>query len=84
LDVIDDADDGVVYGDKGDGHGLGGFATAHDEDQLFWASLEGGIGGNHRLAFWLLLFGQGLDDQEFDAFQTFIFLGGYYRADYTC
>ena len=84
LHVIDNANNGVIDRDKGDGHRLRRFPAAHNEDQFVWPSLKCGVGGNNRLALRLLRFAQGLHHQEFDPLQTFIFLGGDHRADNAC
>ena len=84
LHVIDNANNGVIDRDKGDGHRLRRFPAAYDEHQMVRSSLSGGVGRNHWLAFRLLRFAQGLHHQEFDPLQTFIFLGGDHRADNAC
>jgi hypothetical protein len=60
---------------------LGRFPAAYDEHKLVGAGLEGGIGSYNGLAFGLLLFGQWLDNQEFNACQPFVFLSGNHGAN---
>jgi hypothetical protein len=76
MNVVYYADNSMVNGDEFDGHSLGRFSAADDEDQLAGASLGCSIGSNDWFAQRLLLLGQGLDNQEFDTLESFVFLGG--------
>lgn len=84
MHVVYNAHNGVVNWHKFDGHRLGGFAAAYDEDEFARPSLGGGIGGYNGVAFGGLFFGERLHQEEFNPLQSFVLVGGNNCADNTC
>ena len=76
VNLIDDADDGMIDRHKFDRHRQRGLARRDDEYQHARPRLGRAVGGDHRLAFRLLPFVQRLDDEKLYAFQPRIFLSG--------
>jgi hypothetical protein len=81
MNVINNAHDSMVNRHKLHRHSLSRFPAANNKYQLAWTGLGRAVSRNHGFTKRLLLLGQGLDHQEFNPFQSFIFMGGNNGAD---
>src|ERR1035437_170281 len=72
MQVVHDADDGVIDGHKPWVERQRGFTSAFKIDQLAGAGGAGGVAGDERFAFGAALFVERLHPKQGDAFQSFI------------
>src|ERR1035438_9922586 len=72
MQVVHDADDGVIDGHKPRVQCQRGFASAFEVDQFAGASGAGGVAGDERFAFWAALLVERLNPEEGDAFKPLV------------
>src|ERR1035441_1001872 len=81
MEVVHDADDGVIDGHKPRVERQRRFASAFEVDQLAGAGGPSGVAGDERLAFGAALLVERLNPEERDAFESFIYDAGRQGAD---
>src|ERR1035441_3611485 len=73
MQVVHDADDGVIDGHKPRVERQRGFASAFKVDELAGAGGAGGVTGDERFAFGTALLVERLTPEERDDFESFIY-----------